>query len=468
MICRAVRIALLECDFSPEEYMNKWMFIGIWAFLGMVAGLFQVDRALAADAVGAAKYEAAGNQLYQTGDFTKAIQYYQAAVQLDPSRTASFVGLGNSQYRLGHKTEALAAYEKAVALDPTNAQLTQFVNTLKGGPAATAPISSDDPAKQAGDLFAQKRYAEAVPLFELAAEKDPSNPKIQYYMAYACSMTGDQRGAALHFYRFNAISPNAGVQAYADRIKNGLSPVDQKWVDDQLSGSASPITPKSYASKKSKKYGIRLVPALYLPSQSSFKSYAQGVTANIAALQTNDPTLGGEVTVPTGYLAMQLEPFCVVSPKLELGLSLGYCMVGHLKTTTSDDSFSSVQDIKFTAMSVGLVGRYFLSKPEKKARPFVGAGLLFAAVKSDSTSTVNFTNFPDLDTTATASGNASAFGGEIQLGLDYALSASVHAGPIVGYRVMKATNIFTADSSGSAPSLDLGGPMVGLMLTGFF
>jgi tetratricopeptide (TPR) repeat protein len=447
--------------------MNKWMLIGILFFGGMLAGLIQVDRALAADAVGAAKYEAAGNQLYQSGDFAKAVQYFQTAVQLDPSRTASFVGLGNSQYRLDHKTEALGAYEKAVALDPTNAQLTQFVNTLKGGPA-TAPISSDDPAKQAGDLFAQKRYVEAIPLFELAAEKDPSNPRIQYYMAYACSMTGDLRGAALHFYRFNAISPNAGVQAYADRIKNGLSPVDQKWVDDQLSGSATPIAPKSYASKKVKKYGIRLVPALCLPAQSSLKSYAQGVTAKIATLQINDPTLGGEVTVPTGYLAIQLEPFCVVSPKLELGLSLGYCMVGHLKTNTYDNTFTSENDIKFTAMSVGLVGRYFFSKPEKKARPFLGLGLLFAAVKSDSTTTVNYPDFPELNTNASASGNASAFGGEIQLGLDYALSPSIHAGPIVGYRVMKATNIFTADSSGSAPSLDLGGPMVGLMLTGFF
>jgi tetratricopeptide (TPR) repeat protein len=107
--------------------------MGFCVWMLMSISMLGISSALAADAVASAKYEGAGSQLYQSGDFAKAIQYYQAAIQTDPSRTASYVGLGNSQYRLGHKEEALAAYEKALALDPTNAQLGQFARAPGGG-----------------------------------------------------------------------------------------------------------------------------------------------------------------------------------------------------------------------------------------------------------------------------------------------------------------------------------------------
>jgi outer membrane protein W len=391
---------------------------------------------------------------------------------LDASKTASYVGLGNCQYRLGRKEEALTAYNKALALDPTNAQLTQFVNNLKGSAAVAVPASApapalgpamDNPLKQGADLFAQKRYVESIPLFEQAASKDPGNAQIQYYWAYACAMARDNRGAALHFYKFNMMSPNPGVQTYADRLKAGLPPEDQRWVENQLAGATN-IARKS--KKPGKNFGFRLVPALLLPSQSSLKNYAKSVTASVTAGQAIDPTMACEVSVPTGFLDVQLQPCYEVSPHLELALSLDFASVGHLKTTVrgttgEGSAYTDDSDVKFTSFGVGAIGRYFLGEPEKKLRPFVGAGLLFEAAKAKGT-------YTEGDTSSGDSGSASGLGAELQLGLDYRLGPGVHMGPIVGYRAMKAAKLIKEQNSDVSYDLDLGGPMAGIMLSAFF
>ena len=447
--------------------------MGLCVLSLILTSMLGASLAVAADAVSAAKYEAAGNQLNQSGDFTKAVLYYQAAIQLDPSKTASYVGLGNCQYRLGRKEDALAAYQKALALDPANAQLTQFVNNLKGTVAAPTPSPTaasasapgsamDGSLKQGTDLFAQKRYAESIPLFEQAASRDPGNAKIQYYWAYACAMARDNRGAALHFYKFNMMSPNPGVQTYADRLKAGLPPEDQRWVEAQLAGATN-VALKS--KKPVKNFGFRLVPALLLPSQSSLKDYAKSVTASVTAGQATDPTMSCEVSVPTGFLDVQLQPCYEVSPHFELAFSLGFASVGHLKTTVSGTTEGSAytynSDIKFTSFGVGAIGRYFPGKPEKKLRPFVGAGLLFESAKAKGT-------YTEGDASASDSGSASGVGAELQLGLDYRLGPSIHMGPVVGYRAMKASKLIKDQNTNVNYDLDMGGPMAGVMLSAFF
>ena len=434
----------------------------------MLASMFGASVVIAADAVVATKYEAAGNQLYQSGDFAKAIQYYQAAIQLDASKTASYVGLGNCQYRLGRKEEALTAYNKALALDPTNAQLTQFVNNLKGSAAVAVPASApapalgpamDNPLKQGADLFAQKRYVESIPLFEQAASKDPGNAQIQYYWAYACAMARDNRGAALHFYKFNMMSPNPGVQTYADRLKAGLPPEDQRWVEAQLAGATNVAR---NGKKASKKFGIRLVPTFLFPAQTDMKNYAKSVTANIAESQAYYPLASAGVTLPTGYMSIQVEPCYAVSPNFELALSLSYSAIGDLKTSINyGDGYSTTDDTKYSAIGFGVDGRYFFGTPEKKLRPFVGAGLMFASVKADAT----YLDNEGGSGSSSISGSAAGF--ELQLGLDYALSSSAHLGPIVGYRVQKVSKSGSSDS-GDGLDLDMGGPMAGIMLSAFF
>lgn len=88
------------------------------------------------------QYITAGNQSYAAKDYPKAVQYYQAAAQMNPNSAAAFQGLGNSQYLLGQNSDALASYQKALALNPNNTQLSSFVETLKAKVAAAPAASS--------------------------------------------------------------------------------------------------------------------------------------------------------------------------------------------------------------------------------------------------------------------------------------------------------------------------------------
>jgi len=101
--------------------------------------------ALAQDATA---YLKAGNQLYQSKDYAKAAQYYQAAVQLDPNSATAHQGLGNCRYQLGDKSGALAAYEKALALSPGNSALDSFVRNLRAQVGTPAPVAEPDLAAQ--------------------------------------------------------------------------------------------------------------------------------------------------------------------------------------------------------------------------------------------------------------------------------------------------------------------------------
>lgn len=422
----------------------------------MLASMFGASVVIAADAVVAAKYEAAGNQLYQSGDFAKAIQYYQAAIQLDASKTASYVGLGNCQYRLGRKEEALTAYNKALALDPTNAQLTQFVNNLKGSAAVAAPAlgaGTEDPLKQGTDLFTQKRYAESIPLFEQATSKDPGNAQIQYYWAYACAMTRDNRGAALHFYKFNMMSPNPGVQTYADRLKAGLPPEDQRWVEAQLAGATN--VARNGKKAEGPKLGVRLIMEVSLSGQKDLQNYAKAVTAGIAEAQTDswepDPTRQGGVTIPSAFFQVGAELVYRVTPDFELGLSGSSMMVGKADTVISSKSayvtyggnlpYSENDEMKFSAMGARLIGRYFLKPQDRKFRPFIGAGPVFASASMKGTNVDYDPAFNDPSDNFSTNLKGSGIGGVIQVGADYSLGKTFKISPVLGFRFLSVSNL---------------------------
>src|SRR5271154_1276227 len=77
------------------------------------------------------QYLAAGNTLYQQKDYQKAVLYYKAAVQVDPSNALAYQRLGNTYYLLGQKQDALTAYQHALAINPNNPQLSNFVQALQ-------------------------------------------------------------------------------------------------------------------------------------------------------------------------------------------------------------------------------------------------------------------------------------------------------------------------------------------------
>ena len=111
----------------------------------IVSLLFGSAAPLLAQAT-ADQYLAAGNQLYGAKNYPQAIQYYQAAVQLNSNDAAAYQGLGNCYYLQGQKDQALDNYQKALNLDPTNATLASFVQALKAQGVTGTQASSATPA----------------------------------------------------------------------------------------------------------------------------------------------------------------------------------------------------------------------------------------------------------------------------------------------------------------------------------
>ncbi|HEY5037676.1 MAG TPA: tetratricopeptide repeat protein, partial [bacterium] len=122
-----------------------------------------------AQAVTADQYVAAGNQNYTAKDYAKAVQYYQAAIQMNPNSAAAYQGLGNSNYQLGNKSAALTAYEKAITLNPSNTQLSAFVQSMKNqGVVDTAAAGSTPASSTVPNPAASYSNSPAVGKFELA------------------------------------------------------------------------------------------------------------------------------------------------------------------------------------------------------------------------------------------------------------------------------------------------------------
>ena len=52
------------------------------------------------------------------GDHERSLEYYQKAIQVDPSKPELYEGVGADLANLGRKEEAKAAFRKSLSLDP--------------------------------------------------------------------------------------------------------------------------------------------------------------------------------------------------------------------------------------------------------------------------------------------------------------------------------------------------------------
>jgi Flp pilus assembly protein TadD len=67
-----------------------------------------------------------GNVLLYSGNYTRAIQYYDKALAIDPNNTAALNGKGFALAELGKYNEGLVFIDKALALDPNDAKYIRF------------------------------------------------------------------------------------------------------------------------------------------------------------------------------------------------------------------------------------------------------------------------------------------------------------------------------------------------------
>ena len=77
-------------------------------------------------------FDQAGMALYRAGQYEKAIQYFNNAVQADPGDAKAYEDMGNAYMKLDDKPNALASYQKALNLNPNDPTLQTLVDNLGG------------------------------------------------------------------------------------------------------------------------------------------------------------------------------------------------------------------------------------------------------------------------------------------------------------------------------------------------
>ncbi len=74
---------------------------------------------------------AEANRLYNTGDFTKALEYVDEANRREPGNVRVWVMKGSLMHAMGHDDLSKQAYKKALDLDPDNVQLKSILQETK-------------------------------------------------------------------------------------------------------------------------------------------------------------------------------------------------------------------------------------------------------------------------------------------------------------------------------------------------
>ena len=80
--------------------------------------------------------------MYQTGDYNRAVQYLNAAVQVDPSNWQAYQVLGTVYYKTNDHQAALTAFDKSLAIHSDNPSLKSFADQIRASLALPPPVTS--------------------------------------------------------------------------------------------------------------------------------------------------------------------------------------------------------------------------------------------------------------------------------------------------------------------------------------
>ena len=132
---------------------------------------------------GVAKYREEANKLFLNEDYGESINYYERALELDPSNSDLWIEDGNVYFSLGNYDRAIENYHKALELNPRNMlalnnlglslkNLSQYEEAIKYFDAAININPKDETFYLAkGEmLFRLKRFNEAMDAYSIATQ----------------------------------------------------------------------------------------------------------------------------------------------------------------------------------------------------------------------------------------------------------------------------------------------------------
>lgn len=163
------------------------------------------------------------------GEYHKAMQAYQKALEIDPSIVEARINLGALYARCGRFGDAMTEYKQALAIDPASVELRNNMGNLyaKQGlfqqaeeeyqEAKRLAPYSPKPYFNLGNIYLEQGfYPQAVKQYEIALRLDPDYESASYYCGLAYSKLGLWEEALEKWENTLAINPTH--QAARDQI----------------------------------------------------------------------------------------------------------------------------------------------------------------------------------------------------------------------------------------------------------
>lgn len=127
------------------------------------------------------------NSYYITGDFENAVASYDKAIELKPNSTVFWNYRGRALANLGRFDEAISSFDKSIAINSSDPEALNLKATALS--------------------LGQKKYSEAIVLFDVILESNPSYVDAWIGKGMALGNEGELTGALQCFERAADISP---------------------------------------------------------------------------------------------------------------------------------------------------------------------------------------------------------------------------------------------------------------------
>jgi tetratricopeptide (TPR) repeat protein len=203
-------------------------------------GLFAALLCLSAQVQAASQYVQWGNQMLQQKKYDDAIKYFSGAAKADPEDAAAYKGLGYGYMYKGDKTKALEYLNYSLQLDPSDSALKSYVDQINGSTSSAATGSAAQ-SIQYGNYYAQrKNYDAAVGWYNKATQAEPSNAHAWQALGNAYYGKADKANAVIAWERSVSLDPsNTQLAAYLTQIKGSSATAATQTTETQTSVAAN-------------------------------------------------------------------------------------------------------------------------------------------------------------------------------------------------------------------------------------
>jgi tetratricopeptide (TPR) repeat protein len=147
----------------------------------------------------AMEYFALGNELSKAGDYQKAADEYQKALNLEPENVDVLTNLGVAYYNLGQLDDAIEVYLNAIELAPNDGDI--YSNL------AAAYVQKYQSSGAEDQLY------EALEQYKKAVELKPDLAQAHYGLGVVYALLGQNQDAIQAFEKFQELDTGSDPQA---------------------------------------------------------------------------------------------------------------------------------------------------------------------------------------------------------------------------------------------------------------